>query len=711
MKNIKGVPIVIQLCPLQVLLDPSRQVFSNRINVYHDLDNFSVFRCCRILAELKRIIISGEKISVFSRGDDLNQIQDQTLPEFITLVSKYQEFLQENLKKAVVNFRRDSSLVHEIHSILRNADDHPVFEFFKLKRWIDAKQAEIDMSEWIASVAGKSVTFLPNGSQLENRIGDTTDKKCALVLCIPPIDENSNVTLEAMKKCRDNSKNDYGFCGDVNLKADGDGSPPWHMIPHKWRHVLDYIRGLTKHAEKNQQFSDRVQFIITFGASSKTSNCSYSVYEAGKLVKSNLRQLPGPPTGLRIHHPHNRQAKKAKTSISSIRFEWDYEEIGNPCTFLLEYQLKGSCDSWVQQRTTKPGRTYLNVDVETGSVLKCRVAAETCIGRTEFSDVLDEDSFSFSTSVENKELQLQPATEVKVKSVTGTTAELEWTPPSGDFRHVRYLVSYWKIGENSLLVKEQEMGYNCWLENLEPETTYQFNTNILTSSFHMFKDSEPSETVEFSMTNMFRFAERFVKRCQKISIENGLELYQVPVAKTGQVATAEHYVIDSNGECEPSVERRHLTLLLVGASGSGKTSQINSMVNYIFNVEREDPFRFQLVDPSEDDQKSCVAIYDIFHREGFKTPSSLTIIDTPSYVDDDPAKNQKITDMIRKFFDHKGGIQQVNMVGFVMDSSVPHPTASQFYIYQLLLRRAASVSVNFKLIVFYLSIFHVHCAA
>jgi Tfp pilus assembly pilus retraction ATPase PilT len=43
-----------------------------------------------------------------------------------------------------------------------------------------------------------------------------------------------------------------------------------------------------------------------------------------------------------------------------------------------------------------------------------------------------------------------------------------------------------------------------------------------------------------------------------------------------------------------STERK--TILLVGATGSGKTTWINSMVNYVLGVKWDDPFRFMLPD-------------------------------------------------------------------------------------------------------------------
>ena len=64
------------------------------------------------------------------------------------------------------------------------------------------------------------------------------------------------------------------------------------------------------------------------GDSSKLFGCSYSVYEGDTLLKSSLRRLPGPPSGLQVQHPVSRKAKKAKTSLSSVCLFWDYEILG-----------------------------------------------------------------------------------------------------------------------------------------------------------------------------------------------------------------------------------------------------------------------------------------------------------------------------------------------------------------------------------------------
>ena len=46
------------------------------------------------------------------------------------------------------------------------------------------------------------------------------------------------------------------------------------------------------------------------------------------------------------------------------------------------------------------------------------------------------------------------------------------------------------------------------------------------------------------------------------------------------------------------------TILLVGATGSGKSTLVDGIVNYIMGVAFDDPFRFTLVQLEEEERKT-----------------------------------------------------------------------------------------------------------
>ncbi|XP_063049579.1 uncharacterized protein si:ch73-170d6.2 [Engraulis encrasicolus] len=122
------------------------------------------------------------------------------------------------------------------------------------------------------------------------------------------------------------------------------------------------------------------------------------------------------------------------------------------------------------------------------------------------------------------------------------------------------------------------------------------------------------------------------------------------------------------------------TIMLVGATGSGKTTIINGMINYILGVDWEDNWRFKLIDEETNEwqahsQTSEVTAYQIHHTEEFKIPHAITIIDTPGFGNTRGIKQDKeITERIKQFFANRNGIDAIDAVCFVVPASLARLT-------------------------------------
>lgn len=680
--NSNAVPIAILLCPLKFLVDPAKR--SALKFGYRDIDDSLASRFDLLFDDWKRIGIKAEKICAANEGSpDCSKLR-----EFVGAISKYKEVLQMKLTRTVVNARK--SVIYsddsDVKSAFNIAETHPLFGPSKLKEWLNFKQAELDMASRMISGTGAGVTFLINREQLKEQL--SSSKKFTVVLFVPPLDGKTRPILYAMKKSSDTCIEYYTSSDEEEEQAEvAKQQQPWHVVHTKRQLILDKIHELAQHVEKNRHLENRTQFIVTFGENQRAFGFNYSVYEGENLLKNNLRRLPGPPNGLRIHRPISRKAKKARKSTSTVRVNWEYEPLGYPCRFLVEYRLKNGSDTWIQRRTIKPDETQLSITFKTDSTLEIRVAADTCIGRSDFSDVIDTDSLlvagaasSLSSKEKTDRSLLHTPINVKVKSVTRTTAELVRTLPPGNL-YLCTRILYWKKAEKRPIADEINIDFDetsCLLEDLEPETTYVFNMATIADNFS--NSSCPSENIEFTtLAKDLRFAETLLERCKNIGNNNGLDLYSVPLPKlNGQPTKADRFMF---GAPDVNKSRMHRTILLVGTTSSGKTSLINAMANYIFDVQLDDPFRFQLLDPRLDYHTRCVTMYDIHYAKGFLIDYSLTIIDTPNFFENNPPKNPQTAELIRKFFDDKEGLQKVDLVGFVMDSSVPHLTPTQLYIY------------------------------
>ncbi|KAM8967214.1 uncharacterized protein RCH25_025916 [Pelodytes ibericus] len=126
-------------------------------------------------------------------------------------------------------------------------------------------------------------------------------------------------------------------------------------------------------------------------------------------------------------------------------------------------------------------------------------------------------------------------------------------------------------------------------------------------------------------------------------------------------------------------------ILLIGATGTGKTTLINGMANYILGVEWKDDFRFKLINEvtvqsQAHSQTSLVTAYHIYHDPQYKIPYSITLIDTPGFGDTRGIdQDKKITEAIDAFF--KNGIDQIDAVCFVVQASSARLTHTQKYIF------------------------------
>lgn len=133
------------------------------------------------------------------------------------------------------------------------------------------------------------------------------------------------------------------------------------------------------------------------------------------------------------------------------------------------------------------------------------------------------------------------------------------------------------------------------------------------------------------------------------------------------------------------------TLLVLGATGTGKSTFIDALFNYLAGVSYRDDFRFTIINKSNDEinreeeqyksQTTSVVKYKIPRADGLKIEYILNIIDTPGFNDTSTEVDfdKKIVAKVQDLFKNK--IKHLDAVLVVVPSSTSRLTNGQKQVF------------------------------
>lgn len=278
-----------------------------------------------------------------------------------------------------------------------------------------------------------------------------------------------------------------------------------------------------------------------------------------------------------------------------------------------------------------------------------------------------------------------------LKTADAFSVHLTWTAPEYGTSFIKAYRVIYKFAEDSDGSTHEHpdefTDTTATIDNLKAETAYCFAVVPVT-------DAGASKASEFSLPICTQekpsFASKIIQGCDLVSPPepNSPAWYIVPKKMVFNDRKARHQIFEVN-KPPPRGVTQEKVIMMLGATGAGKTTLINGLVNYIFGVQHSDAYRLMLI--REDTNKSQahsqtkeITAYRIHHHPLLRIPFTLTIVDTPGYGDTEGIdQDQKITAQIREFFGIKGkhAIDQLHAVGFVAQSALSRLTDTQKYIF------------------------------
>ncbi len=161
-------------------------------------------------------------------------------------------------------------------------------------------------------------------------------------------------------------------------------------------------------------------------------------------------------------------------------------------------------------------------------------------------------------------------------------------------------------------------------------------------------------------------------------------------------------VLDESGKVrkwtcgKKDTSRPNKIVLLVGETGAGKTTLINTMVNYLLGVKFEEKIWYEITEEEAGDQSesqtSEITMYEVCPEESALT---LTIIDTPGYGDTRGLdKDLEVAANLATLFQSSDGVRDIDAVCFVIQASKNRLSDRQNYIISSILSLFGNDIVN-----------------
>lgn len=207
--------------------------------------------------------------------------------------------------------------------------------------------------------------------------------------------------------------------------------------------------------------------------------------------------------------------------------------------------------------------------------------------------------------------------------------------------------------------------------------------NFLDSeNFFIDKEDEDGTTIEELKTDdsiKIQLTEKNIEL--KKEIEYNIKPKNIPIEGSnplkneGELKIYKYPIV----EFTSTEEAKACVMLVVGETGSGKTSFINAFVNYLMGIDVSDDFRYKLIIEEErkksESQTKGLHIYNIRSKKML-----IKIADTQGYGDTNGVKeDEAITMKIKDAFMNE--LNSINIICFVVKSSDTRLTSHQNYIF------------------------------
>ncbi|XP_053386663.1 uncharacterized protein LOC128550842 [Mercenaria mercenaria] len=290
--------------------------------------------------------------------------------------------------------------------------------------------------------------------------------------------------------------------------------------------------------------------------------------------------------------------------------------------------------------------------------------------------------------------QMRTPGKPEIQHVTADTISLSWEKPHLFGKDDTYQLSFKFTDDPSSKWKPyvQEFKTNkATLTDLKSNTPFTFRVRVL------FDEEEgpyspPSDRVQTKQTPAIRIKDfAVVVEKNKVPETRSLPITQVRESRNSEAMTQKFEF----GEMKNNFRGNEKTIMLVGETGTGKSTMLNGMVNFVLGVNFDDPVRYTIVHMEDEEKKKhqnqalsqtdWITCYTLYPEEGGRVDFTLNIIDTPGFGDTRGHKrDRQLVKQIHTLFSCRDvrGVLGIDAVCFLIKAPDARLTPTQTYIFE-----------------------------
>ncbi|XP_067033106.1 uncharacterized protein [Acropora muricata] len=667
---------------VQVYLCPLNEIDSKGKRMIREISVNYVSKTCEIQEHIQLI---EAQCSDLMRKDVCSSFPrvNKQLFFFKNNISRYKIFFQKKLLPLLISIRRGEAPESALGDIIEEKERSP-FAQTRMNAWIEGKKKEMKKLQGFARFLGN--TPFVNPEDVENEAFDPSNEN--VVCCTFKIGKEDDPQILSM---------DGYLTGKVlpPLNREASKGIDDNIVNKKMRQTLKQFAELKAANEDHKE----VKFFATEESLSDTGNRGIFIhlYEDGDLDNEDFKLSPKPE-----------KLEAASVRDDSIELQWNdlHGSENNIKKYKVQYRKDEDASlEWVTEYSVcgnKAKQTATISGLNSATRYLFRVCAVAKIVVSQYSETLSESTKPTS-----------PPGKPSFEAATTDTITIAFAKPKniGEGVKIEKYKIEWSANSQHM---EQVLQYTedalptCTIEALQAEVPYKFRVIAICGREGESVPSDLSDPLQTTLPPTKFVTSRILAHCTLVQPpEDGKPtIYTLPFSLTYEDSSSQlrKFVINVceertqlPGKCDSVPEK---VIMVVGSTGSGKTTTVNAMINHVLGVQWKDDFRLKMIHESSSNQRAemignqaysqtqFVSCYTLPYMEGFKVPYNLTIVDTPGFGDTRGIERDKvITEQIRRFFNTKGsaGIDHIDAICFMAQAGNPRLTPTQQYVFDRIL--------------------------